>query len=191
MRAQVTSMQGMAEKYRATQEENRRLYNEVQDLKGNIRVFCRVRPPGATGDGSASAPAALWPTRQMLLHDCIRCPPRAKRKAGLPLNFQGSTLKIGIQPKHPAKACTACAGCTEIGEDGELALYNPRSGMRKQFKYDRVFGAGSSQEEVYEDTKALIRSVLDGEPVPALVRTHSHTQCLMYPPTGGRQALGG
>ncbi len=53
MRAQVTSMQGMAEKYRATQEENRRLYNEVQDLKGNIRVFCRVRPAGATGDASA------------------------------------------------------------------------------------------------------------------------------------------
>ena len=47
-------MQGMAEKYRTTQEENRRLYNEVQDLKGNIRVFCRVRPAGATGDGSAS-----------------------------------------------------------------------------------------------------------------------------------------
>ena len=28
-----------------------------------------------------------------------------------------------------------------------------------------VFGAGSSQEEVYEDTKALIRSVLDGAPL--------------------------
>lgn len=35
--------------------------------------------------------------------------------------------------------------------------------MRKQFKYDRVFASGSTQEEVYEDTKALIRSVLDGE----------------------------
>ena len=51
--AQVASMQGIAEKYRVTSEENRRLYNEVQDLKGNIRVFCRVRPAGATGDGSA------------------------------------------------------------------------------------------------------------------------------------------
>jgi hypothetical protein len=40
----------MADKYRETAEENRRLYNEVQDLKGNIRVFCRVRPLGATGD---------------------------------------------------------------------------------------------------------------------------------------------
>lgn len=58
------------------------------------------------------------------------------------------------------------AGCSEIGEEGELALYNPRGGLRKLFKYDRVFGPGSTQEEVYEDTKALIRSVLDGALCP-------------------------
>ena len=57
--AQVASMQGIAEKYRVTSEENRRLYNEVQDLKGNIRVFCRVRPAGATGDGSACERSSL------------------------------------------------------------------------------------------------------------------------------------
>lgn len=26
----------------------------LQDLKGSIRVFCRIRPAGATGDGSGS-----------------------------------------------------------------------------------------------------------------------------------------
>ncbi|KAF6175129.1 hypothetical protein GIB67_022810, partial [Kingdonia uniflora] len=33
-----------AENYNTVLEENRRLYNEVQDLKGNIRVYCRIRP---------------------------------------------------------------------------------------------------------------------------------------------------
>lgn len=33
-----------AENYHVVLEENRRLYNEVQDLKGNIRVYCRIRP---------------------------------------------------------------------------------------------------------------------------------------------------
>lgn len=33
-----------AENYHIVLEENRKLYNEVQDLKGNIRVYCRVRP---------------------------------------------------------------------------------------------------------------------------------------------------
>ncbi|KAI4347182.1 hypothetical protein L6164_008017 [Bauhinia variegata] len=33
-----------AEKYHAVLAENRRLFNEVQELKGNIRVYCRIRP---------------------------------------------------------------------------------------------------------------------------------------------------
>lgn len=40
------------DRYRRAVEHNRRLYNEVQDLKGSIRVFCRIRPPGLTGDAS-------------------------------------------------------------------------------------------------------------------------------------------
>ncbi|KAL2516743.1 P-loop nucleoside triphosphate hydrolase superfamily protein with CH (Calponin-like proteiny) domain [Abeliophyllum distichum] len=32
------------EDYHSVLEENRKLYNEVQDLKGNIRVYCRIRP---------------------------------------------------------------------------------------------------------------------------------------------------
>ena len=47
---QANNYEAMAEKYAGILEENRRLYNEVQDLKGNIRVFCRVRPVGTTGD---------------------------------------------------------------------------------------------------------------------------------------------
>ncbi len=57
--AQVDELSVVADKYRGTLEENRRLYNEVQDLKGNIRVFCRVRPPGATGDATPSAPPTV------------------------------------------------------------------------------------------------------------------------------------
>ncbi|KAL8138928.1 hypothetical protein V2J09_004929 [Rumex salicifolius] len=33
-----------AENYHMVLSENRKLYNEVQDLKGNIRVYCRIRP---------------------------------------------------------------------------------------------------------------------------------------------------
>ncbi|GAA0141034.1 microtubule binding motor protein [Lithospermum erythrorhizon] len=33
-----------AKGYKSVLEENRKLYNLVQDLKGNIRVYCRVRP---------------------------------------------------------------------------------------------------------------------------------------------------
>ncbi|XP_021763238.1 kinesin-like protein KIN-14I [Chenopodium quinoa] len=38
------SLAQAASGYHKVLEENRRLYNEVQDLKGSIRVYCRVRP---------------------------------------------------------------------------------------------------------------------------------------------------
>ncbi|KAH9722686.1 kinesin-like protein KIN-14K [Citrus sinensis] len=46
----LKALAGVAENYHAVLAENRRLFNEVQDLKGNIRVYCRIRPflPGQT-----------------------------------------------------------------------------------------------------------------------------------------------
>lgn len=43
--------------YHKVLEDNRKLYNEIQDLKGNIRVYCRVRPflPGQTNSSTSVA----------------------------------------------------------------------------------------------------------------------------------------
>ena len=40
----MCSLAAAASGYHKVLEENRKLYNQVQDLKGNIRVYCRVRP---------------------------------------------------------------------------------------------------------------------------------------------------
>ena len=53
-RNQIQMLAGFQDKYASVQKENRTLYNMVQDLRGAIRVYCRVRPCGATGDSSAS-----------------------------------------------------------------------------------------------------------------------------------------
>lgn len=42
-RAQLAGLSDLGARYRRVVEQNRGLYNEVQDLKGSIRVFCRVR----------------------------------------------------------------------------------------------------------------------------------------------------
>ncbi|KAK9125208.1 hypothetical protein Scep_014054 [Stephania cephalantha] len=39
--------------YERVLQENKDLYNTVQDLKGNIRVYCRIRPLFDAGEGSA------------------------------------------------------------------------------------------------------------------------------------------
>ncbi|KAK4746148.1 hypothetical protein SAY87_012460 [Trapa incisa] len=41
---QMYGLAHAASGYQKVLEENRKLYNQVQDLKGNIRVYCRVRP---------------------------------------------------------------------------------------------------------------------------------------------------
>ncbi|PAN43745.1 hypothetical protein PAHAL_8G255400 [Panicum hallii] len=43
--------------YHKIVEENRKLYNQIQDLRGNIRVYCRVRPfhPGKVSSSSSVA----------------------------------------------------------------------------------------------------------------------------------------
>ncbi|XAR63915.1 Minus-end-directed kinesin ATPase, partial [Bertholletia excelsa] len=43
-----------SENYRAALAENRKLHNELQELKGNIRVYCRIRPfiPGQSSKQS-------------------------------------------------------------------------------------------------------------------------------------------
>ena len=54
-----------------------------------------------------------------------------------------------------------------------MAILKPGTTTRKQYKYDKVFGPESNQEQVYEDTKALIRSVLDGKPDANMRGGHS------------------
>ncbi|KAJ0976380.1 hypothetical protein J5N97_018345 [Dioscorea zingiberensis] len=86
------SLSHAASGYHKVLEENRKLYNQVQDLKGNIRVYCRVRPflPGQS-------------------------------------SIMSSVGRI---------------------DDGSITLITP-------LKYGK-------EEEVFSDTQALIRSVLDG-----------------------------
>ncbi|KAF2308053.1 hypothetical protein GH714_034772 [Hevea brasiliensis] len=44
LRYQLQEMSAAALEYHRVLKENRNLYNMVQDLKGNIRVYCRIRP---------------------------------------------------------------------------------------------------------------------------------------------------
>ncbi|KAL5701006.1 hypothetical protein ACHQM5_026389 [Ranunculus cassubicifolius] len=104
----LNGLANAASGYHRVLEENRKLYNQVQDLKGSIRVYCRVRPfmPGQS-------------TRC-----CID-------------NIEEGTISITTPSKY--------------GKEG-----------RKSFNFNKVFGSSSSQEEVFSDTRPLIRSVLDG-----------------------------
>ncbi|XVF56174.1 hypothetical protein PTKIN_Ptkin06aG0096400 [Pterospermum kingtungense] len=106
--SQVEEMSTAALQYHKVVKENRKLYNMVQDLKGNIRVFCRIRPAFCDG------------TRNVI-------------------DF--------------------------IGEDGSVVISDPlkpKKDGRKIFQFNRVFGPNATQDDVFNDTQPLIRSVMDG-----------------------------
>ncbi|XWS51691.1 hypothetical protein CRYUN_Cryun11dG0005200 [Craigia yunnanensis] len=106
----VKGLEVTSSSYHKVLEENRILYNQVQDLKGTIRVYCRVRP-----------------------------------------FLQGQT--------------NGQSSVDYIGENGNIMIVNPlKQGKdaRKVFSFNKVFGPNVSQEQIYVDTRPLIRSVLDG-----------------------------
>lgn len=82
------------------------LHNQLEDLKGKIRVFCRVRP------------------------------------------LSKSELDKG------------CLNITTVVDEFTITCES-KNGV-KPFVYDSVFGPNSTQEEVFEDTKRVVQSAVDG-----------------------------
>lgn len=95
-------------KYRKEARERKKLYNEIQELKGNIRVYCRCRP------------------------------------------IQAFEMKDGI------------TDVTSFGELDDVTISNFETGKTTNFEFDACFDQETTQEKVFEDTKPLMQSVIDG-----------------------------
>uniref|UniRef100_A0A7N0UG66 Kinesin-like calmodulin-binding protein n=1 Tax=Kalanchoe fedtschenkoi TaxID=63787 RepID=A0A7N0UG66_KALFE len=110
--AAILKMQGnqLAELERLYKEEQvlrKRYFNTIEDMKGKIRVYCRLRP---------------------------------------------------INEKEIAENDKAVLSSTD-----EFTVEHPwRDEKSKQHIYDRVFNGDSTQEDVFEDTRYLVQSAIDG-----------------------------
>ncbi|KAL8691958.1 MAG: hypothetical protein Q9218_002920 [Villophora microphyllina] len=107
------------EKLQVEETLRRKLHNQVQELKGNIRVFCRVRPQleADPADGSAR------------------------------INYPDS----GSDAKE-----VEVQGPEEKNSLGKISTKN------NAFNFDRVFGPGSANADVFGEISQLVQSALDG-----------------------------
>ena len=97
------------EKHNKECVERRKWFNVLQEMKGNIRVFCRCRP----------------------------------------------LVPIEIE-RNEAIVC-------KFDVDGEIVVGNkPRAADNKMFEFDQVFGPECGQEDIFEDTRQLVQSAMDG-----------------------------
>ncbi|CAN6229960.1 unnamed protein product [Urochloa humidicola] len=102
--AQLVELENL---YKQEQVLRKRYYNTIEDMKGKIRVFCRLRP----------------------------------------LNHK----ELSLEEKN-----IVCS-------PDEFTIAHPwKDDKSKQHLYDRVFDANATQEEVFEDTKYLVQSAVDG-----------------------------
>ena len=105
--------------YAAEIKERRRLHNQLLELRGNIRVFVRVRPLNQSETADSLTTLTFFPKADQI---AVEMPEGSKREM----------LEL---------------------QDGPVA---------KSFKFDRVFAPSDGQVAVFEETEALVTSVLDG-----------------------------
>ncbi|KAJ9511982.1 hypothetical protein QJQ45_004434 [Haematococcus lacustris] len=105
---QAKRLEELEKLYRDEQVARKRAFNTMEDMKGKIRVFCRVRPI-------------------------------------LPFEFEkGQTFALNLPD--------------------ELTVTHPWKDEKKhrEYGFDQVFPPGCSQDQVFEDTRHLVQSAVDG-----------------------------
>jgi kinesin family protein C2/C3 len=125
--------------------ENRALHSQLLDLKGAIRVVCRVRPL-LPGEGGRAAVAALGPRDEGAPPCDVHVEEPARATPG------GGTA--------PAASASASASASPSAGGGAASSDAPP--LLRAFAYDRVFGPEAAQAEVFAEVAPLVRAVCDG-----------------------------
>jgi len=104
LKEKLAELQSLEQQLVLGEEERRLLHNTIIELKGNIRVFCRIRP---SSSNDAATNVVSW---------------------------QESDNLVAVNQKD----------------------------KKMNFNFDKVFGAESSQESVFNEISQLVQSALDG-----------------------------
>ncbi|OBA23871.1 kinesin-domain-containing protein [Metschnikowia bicuspidata var. bicuspidata NRRL YB-4993] len=123
------------EKYGVLEAERRLLHNKLQELKGNIRVFCRVKP--CKEDSQQLIPMQIS-SQEDLTPD---------GKQVLVLDPRNTSFDYSAVSLRGASMMTNVPGSR---------------GSSQRFELDRVFGADAQNSDIFLEISQLVQSSLDG-----------------------------
>jgi len=118
----------------------------LQELKGNIRVFCRVRPLLADESCSAEGKIFSYPTS---METSGRAIDLAQNGISVVMMYLKLLFFFLVELDYVARMSTHVA----------LFLF---LGQKHAFTFDKVFTPEASQEEVFVEISQLVQSALDG-----------------------------
>lgn len=144
------------------------LLEQVIDLKGNIRVFARVRPllPGEEG-GAAHAVAAPGATSGAAASASAGSKSSAAAGGAGKKGSSGATAPAPRAPLFAFPAAHSEATAVEVVEGAGTGVggYGVGAPKRHAFELNRVFPPTASQADVFGEVEQLVQSALDGHTV--------------------------
>ena len=120
----------------------RKLHNKVMELRGNIRVFCRVRAVLPKEKKILPADSSVFQYPDELTHRQV-------------IQVQASKdAHVSYRTGHTQ---------THTQQNGQTSHDNNKKTWA--FEFDHVFGPANTQEDLFVEVSALVQSAMDGFPV--------------------------
>ncbi|KAJ9124334.1 hypothetical protein QFC22_001134 [Naganishia vaughanmartiniae] len=135
------------EDLRTAETIRRKLHNQVQELKGNIRVFARVRPPIGKEE------LIYWEMRGRINDD---------RDVAILTGKEVSTQEDLAEIEYPVKGVVTASGQEPLTVYKSRDNAEGRNTLARSFVDLQVFQPAEGQREVFEEISMLAQSVLDG-----------------------------
>jgi len=145
-RAVKDEREAMAQRVRDQDSERRKLHNTIQELRGNVRVFARVRP--------------FLPHEQAKL--------RVGEEPWLRVDPDGTSIHALVPTSTSSSSSSSNntgggGGSNEDSEGDATSFFDPDANeISHSFSFDRTFGVADDQAAVFLEVSEFVQSALDG-----------------------------
>eukprot|EP00871_Galdieria_phlegrea_P000539 jgi/Galph1/1486/GphlegSOOS_G172.1 len=146
---QKTRLAELDAQSRCDEVTRRRLHNLVQELKGNIRVFCRIRPTLAKEIEATLVDNVSNDTNRFSLSSASSVSSATSSNFHTEPHFRITSSNNSVEVFGPQK-------------NSDVGKGNQQQRSKWTFTFDRIFDPYSRQEDVFDEISQLVQSALDG-----------------------------